>query len=273
MRGRIFNIFFLVSVIVAVGVSIWGPEALSDYRDRSLLGTIHEQQVESGEEGYRYQLSPAEKLYVLSRALESQAAAESEWGLKGQGQETWQQESGGSYAFVVNHRGLSEDVSYEEMNEAVNQALSDLKEAGILPESVQRVEPELYEAELYSAIDVREPRNSATVWRLTLSQSQRGLLKENRLMEAYMDADDGKIYEFYARTERKWEDMDPDTLVSSWCQYLGLPKPRAFESSGILSEATPFFRKYVVQGNGEERTIVTVGFYEGIQEIFIRITQ
>ena len=75
MRGRIFNIFFLVSVIVAVGVSIWGPEALSDYRDRSLLGTIHEQQVESGEEGYRYQLSPAEKLYVLSRKARQRQTA------------------------------------------------------------------------------------------------------------------------------------------------------------------------------------------------------
>ena len=37
-------------------------------------------------------------------------------------------------------------------------------------------------------------------------------------------------------------------------------------------EATPYFRKYVVSGTSEERTVMTVGFYEGIREFFVKVS-
>ena len=38
-------------------------------------------------------------------------------------------------------------------------------------------------------------------------------------------------------------------------------------------EATPYFEKYVFSQGEEEETIVTVGFYEGINELFLKISR
>lgn len=276
MGKRIISLFFLALVLLTTGLSVWGPEAFSRWKDRSLLGRIHRQEVELSGEGYRYELSAAEKLYVLSRALESRNFPEN--GQYGAGSKGAQyQESGGNYALIINHKGLEETsentASREEVCETCNEGLRALKSAGLLPESVAEVDPELYEAVLYSAIDVREPRNYVAVWKLSLADDIRGIRKENRPMDLYLDADDGKIYEFYVRTQWEWEEIEPDTIVRSWCFYLGLPDPLRLEDDNPLSESTPFFRKYTVAGEGEEQTVVTVGFYEGIREFFIKISR
>lgn len=272
MSKRILNLFFLALVVLTVAVSVWGPEVLSNHRDRSLLGKAHLQEVEISGEGYRYELSGGEKLFILSQALSSQEFSRSN--ADDEGQEQYYQEPGGGYALVANYREpLGSGLSKEEAYEACSRELEALKETGILPASVRTVEPEFYEAALYSAIDVREPRNYVSVWKVELSDTLRGVSKENRLIEAYIDGDDGKIYGFYARTEREWEEIDPDQVIQGWCSHLGLPEPERDEEDNPLTEATPFFRKYVVPGTEDERTVVTVGFYEGIREMFIRITR
>ena len=68
-----------------------------------------------------------------------------------------------------------------------------MKEAGILPEEVKEIMPASYDATLYSAIDVLEPRNNIAVWKLSLSNSQKNANKENRLMDAIIGAEDGKL--------------------------------------------------------------------------------
>ena len=272
MRKRVRSLFFVLLVIVTVGVSIWGPEALSDYRDRGLLGKAHLEQEERAGEGYRYKLSEGEKLFLLSQALSGREYLESR--LDGGDQKDYYQGAEGNYALVLNHQGISENtLTGEGIYDTCNRQLNELKAAGILPDSVTEIDPELYEAVLYSAIDVREPRNYVLVWKLGLADSLRGISKENRLIEAYVDADDGKIYGFYARTQMEWDEMDPENVIREWCSYLGLPAPKPYEEINPLTEATPFFRKYAVSGEGEEETIVTVGFYEGIRELFIRITR
>lgn len=272
MRRGLLNLFFLVSVIFTVIVSIWGPEALSRHRDRGLLGKAHLVQVEMEGEGYRYKPGRGEKLFILSRALKNQEYLESSPDTEGR--EDYYRELEGNYAFVPNHQETwGNELTGEEIYDICNQQLDHLKEAKILPDSVREIDPKLYEAVLYSAIDVREPTNHVLVWRVGLSDTLRGVSKENRLIEAYVDADDGKIYGFYARTRTEWEEMDPDGMIRGWCGYLGLPEPEEYEELNPLTEATPFFRKYAVSGEEGEETIVTVGFYEGIREIFIRITR
>ncbi len=272
MRKKLLSLFFLVLVIFTVGVSIWGPETLSEHRDRSLLGKAHLVQVEMAGEGYRYKLSREEKLFILSQALKSQEYLESSPDIGGQ--TDYYQEPKGNYAFVPNHQEVwGNELSGEEIYDTCNQQLNHLKEAKILPETVQEIDPALYEAVLYSAIDVREPTNYVLVWKVGLSDALRGVSKENRLIEAYVDADDGKIYGFYARTQKEWEELEPDGMIKGWCRYLGLLEPEAYEESNPLAEATSFFRKYAVSGEEGEDTVVTVGFYEGIREIFIRITR
>ena len=84
------------------------------------------------------------------------------------------------------------------------------------------VDASSYDVTLYSAIDVLEPRNNVAVWKMSLSNSQKNADKANRLMDAYIDADDGKIYEFYVRTPLSWEEIDADALVAEWAAYMGL---------------------------------------------------
>ena len=148
-----------------------------------------------------------------------------------------------------------------------------LKEAGVLPAEIREIRAEAYEATLYSAIDVPEPRNNVAVWKLSLTGSLQNANKENRLIDAYIDADDGKIYEFYVRAQLEWEEIDPDVLVEAWGSYMGLSAPQAYETDNPLLETTPYYRKYVFTGNGEERTVVTIGFYEGINELFLKISR
>ena len=276
MKRSILSPALLVLTVLAVILSVWGPEALATYTDRRILNQIKTQEEETGGEGYRYRLSSNEKLYILSRCLNAQTLPETEQSARTRETETDSayRELTGTYAFVVNHNGPSgKEITDEQIYETANREFSILKEAGILPEEIREIRAQAYEATLYSAIDVPEPRNNVAVWKLSLTGSLQNANKENRLIDAYIDADDGKIYEFYVRAQLGWEDIDPDALIDAWSSYMGLTKPEAYETDNPLLETTPYYKKYVFAGTGEERTIVTVGFYEGINELFLKISR
>ena len=260
MKYKVKISVFILVTLFSVVLSIWGPEALARYQDKGLLNEIHVEEVEAAGKGYSYKLNVNEKLYILSRCLDTQAMSESE-------------QNEGSYAFVANYRSPSdEEINDKQIYETCNAAMEVLKEAGILPEEVREVVPSSYDAILYSAIDILEPRNNIAVWKLTLSNSQKNANKENRLMDAYIGAEDGKLYEFYVRTPLLWEDIDTDKVIEEWSNYMGLGTPQPYESDNPLLETTPYFKKYVFPGMGDTRTIVTVGFYEGINELFLKIS-
>lgn len=272
----IVNISFLALVALCVVLSIWGPEALTGYQDKAILNQAHTETAEAEGEGYRYSLSRNERLYILSECLNSQVLPESDLNsmTRTDVTEPDYQELTGSYAFIVNHRGPSgREITDEEIYATCNDGLDTLKELGILPESVEAVEAFSYDAVLYSAIDILEPRNNMAVWKISLSGSQKNASKNNRLIDAYVDADDGKIYEFYVRTPLTWEEIDTDDIISKWSGYMGLTGQKPYESENPLSETTPYFKKYVFDGMGEDKTIVTIGFYEGINEIFLKISK
>ena len=264
----------LALTVLVVIMSVWGPGALAAYTDRGILNRIQTQQEETGKEGYRYQLSSNEKLYILSQCLNAQNLPETEQSAKTRDTETAYQELAGTYAFVVNHNGPSgKEITDAEIYETANSGLVMLKEAGVLPAEIREIRAEAYEATLYSAIDVPEPRNNVAVWKLSLTGSLQNANKENRLIDAYIDADDGKIYEFYVRAQLEWEEINPDALVEAWGSYMGLSAPQAYETDNPLLETTPYYRKYVFTGSGDERTVVTIGFYEGINELFLKISR
>ena len=274
MKKSAINYILLFMTLLVAGLSVWGPEALAVYADQNILNAINTKTTEEGEKGYRYQLTPGEKLYILSQCLNRQAMPESEQSALTRGMEPDYQELEGAYAFVVNHQGPSgREITDEEIYATCNQTLDALKEAGILPDTVREVTPSGYDAVLYSAIDVLEPRNNVAVWKVSLSTNQKNANKENRLLDAYLDADTGKPYEFYARTNLKWEEIDPDRMIAAWGEYMGLGEPLVYETNNPLLETTPYYQKYVFYGNGEEKTIVTIGFYDGINELFLKISK
>lgn len=274
MKKSTINIALLVFAFLTIVLSIWGPEILTAYKDKSVLNSINVQEVENEGEGYRYQLSSNEKLFLLSACLNSQAIPESEQSALTREKEESYQDLTGTYAFVVNHKGPSgKEITDEEIYVTCNEEINTLKELGILPEEVKEILPASYDATLYSAIDVLEPRNNVAVWKVSLLSSQQNANKTNRLLDAYIDADDGKIYEVYVRTEKTWEEIDPDKIMEKWSSYLGLYGMELYETENPLLETTPYYKKYVFPGMGEDRCIVTIGFYEGIGELFIKITK
>jgi hypothetical protein len=54
---------------------------------------------------------------------------------------------------------------------------------------------------------------------------------------------------------------------------MGLEEPEVYEDQNPLLETTPYFKKYVFAGMGNEKTIVTIGFYEGINEFFLKVSK
>ncbi|MBD5485981.1 MAG: hypothetical protein HDR18_10795 [Lachnospiraceae bacterium] len=274
MKKYILNLALLALTCAVVVLSIWGPEAIAQYKDRGILNQIRTQEEETGGEGYRYQLSSNEKLFILSQCLNSQSAAGTELSSQTREPDDAYQDLTGTYAFVVNHNGPSgREITDEQIYQTANDGIAALKELGILPDDIREVQPASYQATLYSAIDVPEPRNNVAVWKLNLLGSLQNANKENRLLDAYIDADDGRIYEFYVRSRLKWEEIDPDALVAAWASYMGLTAPEVYESDNPLLETTPYYKKYVFSGAGDDRTVVTVGFYDGINELFLKISK
>lgn len=270
MKRTTGNMALLLVTILIMALSIWGPEGFARYRDQAVLEEIHIKALEGEGEGYLYALSRSEKLYILAEAMNSQALLGSEQ------YAATRKENTGAYAFIENRREPAEaeqKITADAVFEACSSSLAALKAAGILPDSIKAVEADSYDAVRYSAIDVLEPRNNVAVWKISLSGSLVNVDKENRLIDACFDADDGKVYEFYVRTELSWEELDPDAIIEAWSSYLGLDAPAPYEVENPLLETTPYFKKYVFAGAGEGKTVVTVGFYDGINELFIKISK
>lgn len=276
MKIKKISILLLPLAVGIAAAAVWGPEALANYRDGNVLNQIHVRETETGTEGYRYSMSNNERVYILSKCLNNQILPESDQNAMTSvdSLNLDYQELTGTYAFVVNRK----DSAGQELDEAVglelcSQGIQELKELGILPQEIQSLPANSYSAVMYSAIDVPEPRNNVLVWKISFTSRKQNANKENRLLDAYVDADTGKVYEFYVRTNLEWKDIDPDEIVSAWSEYMGLGEPQEYEATNPLSETTPYFKKYTFAGMGEGNTVVTVGFYEGINELFLKISR
>ena len=268
-RRKILNTAVLLVTMLTLFAAVLGPEALAKYKDKSNLNQITVEEVDTLNEGYRYTLSSNEKLYLLAECLNHQVLPESELSARTRAVAQDVDALMGTYAFVVNRQ--SPEKADEDVFAVCNREMAALKELGILPQDVKEVEPDTYTAVPYSAIDVLEPQKNMSVWKLSLSTMQQNANKAGRLIDVYMDGDTGKIYSFYVRTERTWAELEPEAIMESWCTYLGLTGMEAYDSENPLLETTPDFLKYRFPGIDESGTIVTIGFYEGINELFLKI--
>ena len=277
MKIRKISLLLLPLAAIIAGLAVWGPEALAKYRDKGILNQIKAQESETGTEGYRYSLSANDKLYILSKCLNSQVQPESDQNAmtRTDANNLDYQELIGSYAMVVNRKDSNgQEVSAGTGIDLCNQGLNELKELDILPKSVQQLAERSYSAVMYSAIDVPEPRNNVLVWKIELNTGKQNANKENRLLDAYVDADTGKVYEFYVRTEiSRWQDIDADKIIKVWAEYMGLSQPEEYQGTNPLAETTPYFKKYSFAGMEDGSTTVTIGFYEGINELFLKISR
>ena len=273
-RQKKRNLVLLSLTALILLASIFGPEQMARYKDQGMLNEISVEEAEPTAAGYRYTLSSNEKLWLLSECLKHQVLPESELSAM-----TRLDPSGvdyddlmGTYAFVVNRQGPSgKEITDDRIYEICNREMAELKEQEILPDGVREVTAASYDAVLYSAIDVLEPQNNLSVWKVSLSTSQQNADKTNRLIDAYVDAATGKIYGFYVRTEVTWEELDPEQIAASWSSYLGLSGREPYEAENPLLETASAYVKYRFPGMEDKSIVVTLGFYEGINELFIKI--
>lgn len=277
MKMRRISLLLVPLAVIVVGMAIMGPEELAEYQDQGILNNVNIQEVETDTEDYRYALSSNEKLYILSKSLNSQVLPESEQSAmtREENMSLDYQELTGSYALVVNRKdSKGQEVQESQGISLCNQALGELQELGILPSSVKPLGERDYTAVMYSAIDVSAPRNNVLVWKISMTTGKQTANRANRLLDAYVDADTGKMYEFYVRTNiTRWEDIDADAIIGTWAKYMGLGEPQEYEGTNPLSESTSYFKKYTFTGIEGGSTIVTVGFYEGINELFLKISR
>lgn len=270
------NILILPGTAVLLIFVLWGPEAISTYRDKTTLNQVTAEPLEDAGEGYRYTLGSNERLYILSKCLNSQSEPRSERSsiLQTDADSLNYEEFSGTYAFVVNRQGPSDkEITEEDIFRVCNEQLQDLQERGILPDAVKEVTASGYSAVLYSAIDVLEPRNNVSVWKVSMSTDKRNADKTGRMLDAYVDAETGRLYEFYVRTDTGWQDLDPGQMIDSWAEYMELSAPEEYDSDNPLLENTPYFKKYRFGGTEDGSTVVTLGFYEGINELYLKITR
>ncbi len=274
MRNK-WNLFLLiVAAVVVTGVSLWGPELLAGYRDGQLLNQVQEKAAEDLGEGYRYTMSSSEKLFLLAKCLNGQSQPESDRNAAIYQNNLNYEDLAGTYAFVVNKQGPSEqEITEENIFAVCNTQLEELEALGIVPDAVKEVTAEAYDAVLYSAIDVLEPRNHISVWKVSLSTTKKNADKSGRVLDMYIDAETGKIYEFYVRTRTTWDEMNQEQVIHSWAEYMDLPEPEIYESENPLLENTPYFEKYRFGGNIDTGTVVTLGFYEGINELYLKVSK
>lgn len=278
LKKRNREIIIITGAIFVVVFAIWGPERLAAYKDKSLLNQITVEPTEYESEGYRYSMNSNERVYLLSKCLDNQDVPESEFSAMtrlepvGESVEDVVYDEIGTYAFVVNHQGPSDrEITEEEIFDVCNREIRQLQELGVIPGEIRDVDAGSYTAVLYSAIDVLEPRNNVAVWKVSLSTNVQNKDKAHRVIDAYIDADTGRIYEFYVRTEGKWADMDPGAMMQSYNDYVGLYNLEPYENANPLSESTSNVVKYTVPGMDDGTTVITLGYYEGINELFIKI--
>ncbi len=266
----------VVCAVLILALSIWGPEKLSNYRDKYTMNRVSTEDLDGTGEGYRYELTSNEKLYILSMCLHHQILPETDQSKRNRlsNDNVDYEELSGSYAFVINKNGPTDkEISEKDIFNICNEEINELKTKGILPDSIKEVEKGAYDAQVYSAIDVLDPRNSMSVWKVSLSTSQENADKSNRLLDAYVDAETGRIYEFYVRIEDDWEQLKPENIVKRWSEYLGLQGMEKDNRDNPLLETTPYYEKFCFPGMDNGKTIVTIGFYEGINELFLKISE
>lgn len=66
--------------------------------------------------------------------------------------------------------------------------------------------------------------------------------------------------------------LEPRNNVAVW--KLGFSdEQKNVSRQNKLMEVTPYFKKYMVFGTKEEQTVVTIGYYEGINELFLKVSK
>lgn len=257
----------IIGGIIAMIVLI--PEITRRY-DSAILGEIILEEKGAEVAGYKYNLSMDDKLYLLSNALNNRILPQSDYFAAIRLQNSISNNKTQSYAFqpVYKNSEYNSKTLIGALN-AVGEELALLCEKGILPALEFSPADGLYEAALFSAIDILEPKKNLSVWQISFS----GAIISEGLVDCVMDAQTNKIYSVSLRAAQTWDKYDADKVISLWAEYLGISAPEPYVPSNPVIEDATYHQKYAITAAEGDKTIVTAGYYEGVKEFFIKITR
>ena len=263
-------IVFIFIILIISAAAIFGPGILSRNFDNHIIERIVIEEKDIALPGYVYNLSADEKLYVLSNALNNRILPQSDYYAAIRRLDSISNTQTQSYAFQPVYK--ESEYNEETRNNAllaVGQELSALFEAGILPEINYEPDADAYSADLFTAIDILEPKKNVTVWQI----NNNGIIIREGLLDCVMDAHTNTISSISIRAAKSWEEYDVDTIIQRWAQYAGTSAPEPYDAGNPLAIDATYYQRYIIGSADNEKTIVTVGFYEGINEFFIKISK
>ncbi len=271
----------LLLVITVILLSIFLPAELARVYDHSILDTVQKENGDNSPESFRYSLTSPQRLYVLSMALNNHNILQSDYAasLREKAIRTNRNDTVASFAYVENGYGLlKNELDAEKAMEICTSELSFILKDGL---GMDDFEMDRFEIKnpcrqtLYSAVDMLEPQKSVSVWQIEYDSVLPPDASPFSLIEAHVDAETGKLYSFSFRTDtliKTLTDFDADKLAKAWLSRLNITAFSDITENSPLAETAKQYKKFATEGMNTEKTVFTVGFYEGINEVFVRIT-
>ena len=265
-------------VVMVIAASIIGPSAISRHNDAKMLNRVVLES-KADIEGFKYydpeikpDISPDEKLYILSNALSNRILPQSDYAALIRLRNNSVNARTQSYALIPDYKN-QEAGNQDDWLNRFSGALDGLNKLGVIHWVGEPLLPDYYEISCFSAVNMLEPGQNVSVALFEFSQTPQLSRMTNIPVSCCMDAETNKIYSLSIRTDKEWGSYDPDRIAALWSQYLGLSEPESLPGYDALAEDTPYYKKYAVKGVDGDKTIVTIGFFEGINEFFIKITK
>lgn len=263
-----------VFIFIIIIASIFSPLFISKKNDVNIIGKVMYEEMQDDNIGYVFKLNTNEKLYILSKVLNDYFIPESKY------TDLVNEKISGSnlpnpqtqYAIIKNNRGTSEnEISSNQIYDKCMQEIKELQNLKFINHLGIDIKKDFYNGNLYSAFDVFEPQKNFSIWQLEYTGNVQPTKDKNILLDAYLDAETGKIYGFSVCVEQSWESMDIDNMAKIWCEYLEIGNPTPYIETENIFEITPFYKKYSIDGINGNTTIMTIGFYDNVNELFLKI--
>jgi hypothetical protein len=270
MRKALRHLLVIIPAAVLITLAALGPSVLTGYNDAYLLEKVETEPAAGLAEGFRYSLTANERIYILSMALKDQIPPQTYYAALIRGQLA---APSPSFMYTENRRGPSPgELTYEQALDACNASLAELRGLGAIPEC--RFDPgsDAYDVQLYTAVDMSDPQRNISVWQISYAPGRPVSEYRGALLEAWLDAETGALYSFSLRTDNLPDTFDPGALTDAWRRAANLTNVELLIEDNSMPETTPHYQKYAVEGLDNERTVIIAGYYEGINEVFLRIT-
>ncbi len=266
------NIAALILVTAVISLSVFLPAELSKVYDNTILDIVQKENGNNSPESFRYSLTTWQRLYVLSMALNNHNILQSDYAasLREKAIRTNRNDTVASFAYVENGHGSGKDeLSAENAMYICNSELSLILKDGLGIESFENKTS--CKQTLYSAVDMFEPQKRVSVWQIEYDSVLPPDGSMASLIEAHVDAETGKVYSFACRIDNL-KGFDADRLAKAWLSRLGIKDFSDITENSPLAETAKQYKKFATDGMNNEKTVFTVGYYEGINEVFVRIT-